>query len=72
MWGDSGGWGWWLFVPMMIVFWIGVVALIVWLARQWGSSSQRSSDAIEIARQRYARGEISSEQFDQIRRDLNS
>lgn len=77
MWGDWDSWGWWLFmVPMMLVFWGGLIWLVVWLVRQSsGGASQASSretDAVELARRRYARGEISREEFDQIRRDLST
>lgn len=33
-------------------------------------SSQGAESALDIARKRYARGEITREQFDDIRRDL--
>ena len=52
----------------------GIVVLVVWAVR---SSQGRSSgapsaepDAMEIARRRYARGEISKEQFEQLKQDL--
>jgi putative membrane protein len=61
-----------------LLFWLaiiaGVVALVVWVVR---SSSQRGTgssshgpDALEIARRRYASGEISKEQFEQLKNDL--
>ena len=70
MWGWGGGW-WWLVMPIgMIIFWGGVIALIIWAIRQLSEGRGRGGNAIEIARDRYARGEISQEEFDQIRRDL--
>ncbi len=70
MWGWGGGW-WWLVMPIgMIVFWGGIIALIVWAIRQFGEGRGGGGNAIDIARDRYARGEISREEFDQIRRDL--
>jgi len=61
------------------VFWLlmiaSIVALVIWAVR---TSSGRSSgvsshepDAMEIARRRYARGEISKEQFEQLKQDLS-
>jgi putative membrane protein len=68
MWGWGVGW-WWLVMPIgMIIFWGGIIALIVWAIRQF--TERRDGSAIDIARARYARGEISREEFDQIRRDL--
>jgi putative membrane protein len=71
MWDWGGGWWWWLLMPIgMIIFWGGVIALIIWAIRQFTEGRGGGDNAIEIARGRYARGEISREEFDQIRRDL--
>lgn len=50
----------------------GIVLIIVWLVRNSGRTSRPSSPdtAIEILKARYARGEITKEQFDAIKRDL--
>jgi putative membrane protein len=70
MWGWGVGW-WWLLMPIgMIIFWGGVLAVIIWAIRQFSEGRGGGGSAIEIARGRYARGEISREEFDQIRRDL--
>jgi len=65
-----GAWGVGMML-MMLVFWgfliAGIVVGIRWLARQGGSSPDA---AIEILRQRYARGEITKEEFDARKRDL--
>ncbi len=62
---------------LMMLFWVlivvGVVLLVAWLARQAGVSSAgpgQESTALEILKRRYARGEITKEQFEQMRRDL--
>jgi putative membrane protein len=67
-----GGFGWWMFGAIfMIIFWGGLIALIVWavtrLSRRGGPGHR---DALDIARERYARGEIARDQFEQIKRDL--
>jgi putative membrane protein len=58
---------WWLLIA-------GVVVLIVWAvrasSRQGTGSSPHGPDALEIARRRYASGEISKEQFEQLKKDL--
>jgi putative membrane protein len=70
MWGWGGGW-WWLFMPIgMIIFWGGVIALVIWAIRQFTEGRGGGGNAMDIARGRYARGKISREEFDQIRRDL--
>lgn len=76
MWHAPDGWGWWMVFGMlwMVVFWGGLLALLAWgLSRLVGGSrpAQGPGDtALEIARQRYARGEISREEFEELRRNL--
>jgi putative membrane protein len=55
----------WLGLLAMLLFWVGLIALVI-----WGVSNllpiQRpaaQSDAVEIVRQRFARGEISREEY---------
>ncbi len=59
----------------MALFWIGIVALIVWAIRGAGNArvvQDRSTRAIEILEQRYARGEIETEEFHQRRSELDA
>jgi putative membrane protein len=72
MWGD--GWGL-LGALMMLIFWGGLLAVVVFLVRGFGvRSSQREekrrTDAREVLAERFARGEISEEEFEQRRRVL--
>jgi putative membrane protein len=57
---------------VMVLFWALIVAGIVlglrWLSRL--GTPQRSDAALEILRQRYARGEIGREEFEAKKRDL--
>ena len=52
----------------------GAVLLVLWLVRNAGVSSmglrRPGEGPIDILKARYARGEISKEQFDAMRRDL--
>jgi putative membrane protein len=58
---------------MMFVFWgvviVGIVLGIRWLVSQGRPSS--SDTALEILRQRYARGEIDKQEFDAKKPDLS-
>jgi len=69
-WGTSMGW--WM-VVWMVVFWGGLIGLIVWgiikLAGRRDSAPKR--DPLNIAKERYAKGEISREEFEQIKKDLS-
>ena len=65
---------------LMVLFWIlvivGIVFLVRWLAVPGTTSHPTAPPAaetpLEILQKRYARGEISKEQYDQMRRDLES
>jgi len=78
MWQAHEGMGWWMVFGgiLTILFWAGVFALVVWvIARLVGHEGSRSTagtkhNPLDIARERYARGELTKEQFDQIRKDL--
>ena len=79
MWfGDGMGW-WMVFGGVwMILFWAAVIGLVVWLVirltRRGGTSDRGDGrrTPLEIARERYAKGEISREEFEQIRKDLST
>ena len=76
--GMMGYWGMgWFGGIFMIVFWIlilvGLVFVIRWLVQATGKgahSAQSGSRAMDILKERYARGEIDREEFEQRRRDL--
>ena len=77
MWWDMGaGWWWGIGGVFMVLFWGGVIALIVWAVIKLsksgggGGGGEPRKDALDIAKERYARGEISKEEFDQIKKDL--
>ncbi len=62
-----------------LVFWAliigGIVLLVLWLARNAGRTSFGTSageSPLDILKARYAKGEITKEQFDAIKRDLGA
>ena len=66
-------WGGWGMGSGMLVLWL-LLALGGYLAyRSWVGSrgyARRRAGALEIARERYARGEITREELEEIRRNL--
>lgn len=75
MWHMDDGWGWWMASGWvwMIVLW----GLIIWgIARIVGANSGDRHEAtteatpLEILQRRYARGELTDEQFEAMRRRL--
>lgn len=71
--GFAGSWGlWWLFP---LVFWGAIITGIVFLVRAAGqgngrTQSQAGETAQDILKKRYARGEITREEFEGMKRDL--
>ena len=75
MWHSGDGMGWWMVIGSvwMVFFWVAVAWLFFrFVARGESPVSSSSESALEIAKRRYAAGEISREQFDQLRRDLQT
>ncbi|MCS7051176.1 MAG: SHOCT domain-containing protein [Thermomicrobium sp.] len=75
--GMSWGWGNWWWGLFTMLFWLlvlfGFLLLVFWTVRQIlreGRSGGGSTRAIEIVQERYARGEITREQYEQMRRDI--
>jgi putative membrane protein len=58
---------------MMLIFWgvviVGIVLAIRWVVSQ-GGESRPTDAALDILRQRYARGDISKEEFEAKKKDL--
>ena len=75
MWDGPDGWSWgWIGLGVfhMGLFWIlvilGIVVLVKWLASS--GASRTASRALDILKERYAKGELTREQFDQMKRDV--
>lgn len=61
--------GWWMAL-WMLLFWGGVIALVVWAVRATSDGGRRDDDgkrALHILEERFARGEIDREEFEQRR-----
>ena len=61
---------------MMWVFWILIVAALVWFVafstRRGDIPPRSEKSALEILKERYANGEIDREEFEQKKKDLNT
>ena len=78
-WMPGFGYGWAAVIGgiMMLLFWIAIIILIAVgiraLLRSNNQISVRASQpdrALEILKERYAKGELTKEQYDAMRRDL--
>lgn len=74
MWYMHGfGGGWMIFGGIiMLLFWAGLIALVIWgvtrVTRHNFNTGKQ--DPLDIARERYARGEITREEFEEIKKNL--
>jgi putative membrane protein len=72
--GDWGS-GWWILMAfLMVVFWVLVIAGVVWLVRSLAETARgpRRSDPLEILDHRLASGEITPEEYRERRATLDS
>jgi putative membrane protein len=73
MWWHHEGFGW--FAVFGGLLWLILLGVIIWAVISLVSGGhqpqqRREEDPLEIAKRRYARGEITREQYEQIRNDL--
>ncbi len=77
MWDMGHGWGWWMgFGSIWIVgFWAVIVWVVLTFRKRWSGEQDRvgkdEGTAQEILERRYARGELSDEQYETMRRRLS-
>ncbi len=67
MWGVYDGWSWPWMAAMMLLFWGGLAALIVFVVRAF-SGPKSGDQAIDVLRRRLASGETSQEEFERTRK----
>lgn len=77
--GNWGGWGW-IGLILTLIFWvgstIGLILLILWAIRRVRASqntnvnSSSPGSAMEILQIRFARGEITREQYELMQKDV--
>jgi putative membrane protein len=83
MWGyDMTGMGWWMIASSLI--WFALVAIAVWAFARWAARQPAATvpgsanvgtpgpSAMEILRQRFARGEIDGDTFQRMRQQLEA
>lgn len=78
MWGGGIGW---LFGPLLMLVFLGAVIVLIavsirWLAGSSGRSAhhgttEKRNTALDILKERYARGEIDHEEFEEKKRHLS-
>ncbi len=86
MWGYEWGWPMFLWMGLGSILWIVALGLLIWALVHWLGGRARTSNfspmqgppvmqgpsAMEILRQRYARGEIDATTYEQMRERLEA
>jgi putative membrane protein len=74
-------WSFWWFPMLMPIFWIVIIAVVLYLIfrrggprKPWepGQEPGPRESALDILKRRYAKGEITKDQFEQMKRDILS
>ena len=68
-------WGLGIFGPlMMILVWAAIIFFFVWLVREarGGVQGENGKSALEILKERYAKGEIELKEFEEKKKDLEA
>jgi len=64
-----------IMMVLMVTFWGGIIALIIWAIARFmrGGSAGGNGEKrrpLDVAKDRYARGEITKKQYEQLKKDL--
>lgn len=81
MWGDGYSWGYWWICPLLMLFMIFICTAIFFIARRsrgdgshrWETSWRGASHApLDILNERFARGEIQKDEYEEKKATLLS
>lgn len=79
MWGFNGNLGGWAFALHLLFSWLvplAIIVLLIYLAVVWGKERKADpghpdmSDPLTILKQRYAKGELNSEEYHRMMEEL--
>ena len=66
--------GFWGGGIMMLVVWVAIIIFIVWIVKEINGKNKNSKsngNALDILKERYAKGEIDKKEFEEKKKDLS-
>jgi putative membrane protein len=69
MWGYYDGWSWLWMAAMMVLFWGGIFAVVLFAVRAL-AGPHGNDQATDVLRRRLASGDITQEEFEKTRKAL--
>ena len=76
VWGQHEGMGWWFVFGGvgMFMFWSVIIGLAIWGIRRFTQDDRRHDESeptpVEIAKRRLANGELTNDEYEQLRKAL--
>lgn len=74
MWHTGAGMGWWMVFGsfLWLIFWGTLIYLFVSFVRAPQPTPEKNEQPIDLAKRRYANGEITRDEYERIRHDLTA